>query len=129
MEMLCCGSFIFHILLVAQLGHRVTQTKNDLTNTNMFEDDYLCFKDRASINNWCIAISNYIAASKRDVVIRLNLESYVHDGNSSITRLLQMSLLAEKTAVINLSLVKAFSEEYFPRNLKLLLENKKLICV
>ena len=90
----------------------------------MFEDKYLYFKDRVSINTWCMAVSNCIAANKRNVVIGLCLEWTVYDGTSSITRLLQMSLPVENTALINLSLIKAFSEEDLLRNLKLLLEKK-----
>ena len=76
-----------------------------------------------------MAVSNCIAANKRNLVIGLDLEWSIYDGTNSITRLLQMSLPVEKTALINLSLIKAFSEEDFLRNLKLLLENKKFICV
>ena len=86
----------------------------------MFEDEYLYFKDRASINTWCMAVSNFISVDKRNLVIGLDLEWSVYDGTSSIITLLQMSLQVGKTAFINLSLIKAFSKEGFPRNLKLL---------
>ena len=75
----------------------------------------------------CLAISNSLYSTSGAVFVRLDCEWSAHDGLSSITCLIQISIPNEKLIVANLSSMREFTKELFSTNLRLLLENNNFL--
>ena len=75
----------------------------------------------SALNNWCILI---ITDINRDTMtcFSIDCEWNYKDGTDEIMRLLQLSFLSEKVAVIYLRKIGIFDTESFPVILKHLLE-------
>ena len=76
-----------------------------------------------------MAVSNKLSCTNEVIYAGLDCEWSTHDGTQAITRLLQISFPNEKVAVVILSLIKSFDDNYFPRYLKFLLENYSITFV
>ena len=84
---------------------------SDLPNATIADNECIYFRDRNAVQQWSIAMSNSTKHFQSSICIGLDCKWSIHDGANSITRLLQLSFLQEKAAVINLSLMKALDKQ------------------